>query len=279
MQRPPIVVGVDGSPTSERALGWAAWLATATGRTVLPAAVPGPKTADRSPAAALAAVGNQSGADLVVVVATGSGQARRMPFGNVRQHFTQCPGRAVAVVSARCPDPAASDARPVLVGVDGSDGSARAVRWAAETARLAGCEVVAVHAFSTPLTDLTPRQRAGLLAEHRRRVVEEWCAPLRLRGVSYRVLIYDDDARTAIAHVARLTNPACVVVGSRGLGALSQRLLGSVTHHLVRFLDWPLVIVPSTLWCPTWRPYRRALCTTPVAEDPADPAPASAVVA
>jgi nucleotide-binding universal stress UspA family protein len=41
--------------------------------------------------------------------------------------------------------------RRILVGVDGSDGAARAVAWSARLARAAGAEVVAVHAIGTPI--------------------------------------------------------------------------------------------------------------------------------
>lgn len=195
--------------------------------------------------------GRLQGADLVVVGARGAGGARRALLGSVSRQLTECPSHAVAVVPD---DDGAPDlaGRPLVVAVDGSAGSARALRWAADAAARSGAEVVAVTAFVPPIADGTPAELTSLLAEERQRLEEEWCAPLRARGVRYRTVIEPGDARDLVGRVAAAERPAGVVVGSRGLGPLSPRLLGRVTHHLVRALDRPVVIVPSARDRPIW---------------------------
>jgi len=89
--------------------------------------------------------------------------------------------------------------RRILVGVDGSDGAARAVAWSARLARATGAEVVAVHAIGSPIfldgypfgAGWVPDDR-WLVAwkEWRERTHEileqQWCRALAQAGVGYR---------------------------------------------------------------------------------------------
>jgi nucleotide-binding universal stress UspA family protein len=211
------------------------------------------------PADALLEHAVRSGASLVVVGACGAGGATRALLGSVSSHLTSCPVRTVAVVPTRvdapsgAPDVAAGVA-PYVVGLDGSDGSSRAVRWALSAARSEGREVVAVHVVELPIADPTPAQAQALSDEAMARARTEWCAPLVEAGVSHRVVIESGSADEALRRVAARLHPAAVVVGSRGRGPISQRLLGSVTHRLLRELDVPVVVVPSSRDCPIWQP-------------------------
>lgn len=189
---------------------------------------------------------------LIVVGARGAGGALRVLLGSVSRQLTECPARAVAIV----PDGvqvASSEGWVVVVGVDGSAGSSRALRWAGDVARRGGGEVLAVHAFEPPEPDLSPSEQASVIDETHHRLDEEWCAPLRRLGVAHQAVIERGEPCAVLRGAAERVRPACVVVGSRGLGAFSQRLLGSVTYAVVRELDWPTVVIPSTRDCPVWK--------------------------
>ncbi len=204
-------------------------------------------------ATSLRRAAERTGASLIVVGASGSGGARRTLLGSVSRELTSCPSGAVAVVPRDENESAAAVPR-VLVAVDGSDGSSRALRWAAHAAQQAGGDIVAVHAFECPVTDPSPREMASLSRERQQRFEQEWCAPLRVVGVPYRGVFEKGDPRRVLRRVAESERPMCVVVGSRGLGPVSQRLLGSVTHYLVRESPSPTVIIPSSRDCPVWPP-------------------------
>lgn len=61
------------------------------------------------------------------------------------------------------------------------------------------------------------------------------------------------DPRDVLRSVARTEPPAGVVVGTRGLGPVGQRLLGSVTRSLVNDMSsWPVIVVPSPRDCLVW---------------------------
>jgi nucleotide-binding universal stress UspA family protein len=94
------------------------------------------------------------------------------------------------------------------------------------------------------LAHLSRAELNSVASEARQRLDEEWCAPLRDLDVSYRAILEHADARQTIVQIADAIHPAAVVE-SRGLGALTQRLLGSITHYLVLRLNWPAMIIPS----------------------------------
>lgn len=203
-------------------------------------------------AAALSKEARRLEAALLVVGARGAGGALRSLLGSVSRELTECPTEAVAVVpdEAVVPEPGAPWS--LVVGVDGSHGSARAVRWAAASAHRGGGEVVAVHAVEPPTSDLSPRELDGVTAEMEQRLSQEWCAPLRDLGVAHAARVDRGGAELVITRAAEAVAPAAVVVGSRGLGPVSQRLLGSVSAALVRELAWPTVVVPAPRDCVVW---------------------------
>ncbi|MEV2241586.1 universal stress protein [Micromonospora sp. NPDC049891] len=137
---------------------------------------------------------------------------------------------------------------PVVVGVDGSELSQEAVRFAFEEAAWRGCELVAVHAWLYPTPagpgDILPLvydldafrdEEERILAE----AVAGWSerypeVPVRrrlVRGSPGRALV--EESRTA----------QLVVVGARGRGALGGLLLGSVSHAVLHHAHSPLAIV------------------------------------
>ena len=108
----------------------------------------------------------------------------------------------------------------IVIGVDGSDPSRRAVEWCAEHARAFDAEVVAVHALEVPtyvgagppyiwLASGTPEQRDAWrdLAER------DWCKPLADAGVPFRVTVRDGDPASALMEESEDEDAALVVVG------------------------------------------------------------------
>lgn len=203
-----------------------------------------------------ASLGKQAqaiGGAVIVVGASGAGRGRRAQLGSVSRELTGGPAHTVVVVPEHVAVPD-GDEWSIVVGVDGSASSARAVRWSASAAARGGGRVVAVHVVEPPQPDLTGAEREAVIAEVHDRLEHEWCAPLRAVHVAYSTVIETGDAEAAISRVADATRPACVALGSRGLGPVTQRLLGSVTHQLIRRLDWPAVVVPGPRDRVVWSP-------------------------
>jgi nucleotide-binding universal stress UspA family protein len=124
----------------------------------------------------------------------------------------------------------------VLVGVDGSDNSLRALRWAGDVAAGLDAEVLAVHAV-------------GLLDQlHHDEVVEQfettWCAPLTDCDVRHRKVLLDGPPSMTMLRLIEQEPVDLVVVGSRGIGGFPELQLGSTSLQLVHHCPVPVTIIP-----------------------------------
>lgn len=135
--------------------------------------------------------------------------------------------------------------RRIVVGVDGSAASGKALEWAVALAAGSGAEVIAVHAVGL-LAHLGP-DRLVPAASHREELEEalaSWTAPLRQEGRPHRVLAADGEACIVILDVATKEGAEMIVVGSRGMGHAHAPLLGSTASHVVQMADRPVLVVP-----------------------------------
>ncbi|WP_331767981.1 universal stress protein [Embleya sp. NBC_00896] len=161
-------------------------------------------------------------------------------------------GIAVPVVAhARCPvvivrepEHATGDPLTIVVGVDGSRVSERAVAYAFDEASLRGAAVLAVQVrpFSaSPVVGAVGNVEE--LEEGRARLAEtlagwnEKYPDVRV----HREVVFGHPVST-LAQVSE--HALCVVVGTRGLGGFKGMLLGSVSHGLLHHARCPVVVVP-----------------------------------
>ena len=136
----------------------------------------------------------------------------------------------------------------VVVGVDGSECSLRALRWAARDAELTGAvlEVITAWTFpehAAPLgvvvrlpwpEDLMAQAREALDALIEREL--PGCDRTRVQAQVIR-----GSAAAVLLEAAR--DADLLVVGNRGRGAFAELLLGSVSEHCVRHAPCPVVVV------------------------------------
>lgn len=132
-------------------------------------------------------------------------------------------------------------ARPIVVGVDGSAESLAAARWAAREALLLRLPVHLVHAWGwhpqlpAPL-DVGARSRAEDIVREARTAVEGAYPQL---AVAARMPMEAADA-ALLAHAA---GAEMLVLGSRGHGAVSGFLLGSVGQQVLARAQCPVAMV------------------------------------
>jgi nucleotide-binding universal stress UspA family protein len=145
----------------------------------------------------------------------------------------------------------------IVVGVDGSEASRDALRWAADEARLRSTRVVAVHAWlfvpPQPISDpaglaLPAGDLPGQLD------AENDAAQFALDqavedalgadpSVEVERKLVEGEAGDAI--VAESADAELVVVGSHGRSGLSAALLGSVSRHVATHASCPVVVVKT----------------------------------
>jgi nucleotide-binding universal stress UspA family protein len=130
----------------------------------------------------------------------------------------------------------------IVVGVDGSDGSRNAVRWAAGQARLTGAELRAVASWRWP--NYVTRIPPGVdLRADTQRILQEVMAEIRTEfpdvPVSERVV----EGPGGPALLSQADGATLLVVGARGRAAFPGMLLGSVAEYCVRNGSCPVVVV------------------------------------
>jgi nucleotide-binding universal stress UspA family protein len=141
--------------------------------------------------------------------------------------------------------------RKIVVGVDGSDNSLAAVSWTAELSKDLGpgVEVVAVHALGL-LEHLDPKEEPIPVEHHQAEIEhvcrEEWCSPLADAGVYFRTeLVYGPPVQVLLGAADR-EEADLVVIGSRGLGRVPERRLGSTSTQVASQSRRPVAIVPGS---------------------------------
>lgn len=131
----------------------------------------------------------------------------------------------------------------IVVGVDGSEPSKEALRWAARQAGLTGTalHVVAAWAFPAswgwavaPLNDFDPEAdtRRGVEA-----MVKEVLGP----QAEVHLEVVEGRPAQVLLHAA--ADAELLVVGNRGHGAFAGMVLGSVSEHCVHQASCPVVVV------------------------------------
>ncbi len=130
--------------------------------------------------------------------------------------------------------------KTIVVGVDGSLDSSRAVEWAYELAEQVGARVVAVHAVG-----LLEHEIGDPGGDHLRPRLSEWTAPLdQLPPDRVERRLVAGDPVGAIGAAVSECGADLVVVGTRGIGNRHGERLGSTSAHLAEQCACALVIVP-----------------------------------
>jgi nucleotide-binding universal stress UspA family protein len=136
--------------------------------------------------------------------------------------------------------------KPIVVGVDGSDSAAAALRWAIREGELRRSPVVALSAWDllhqVPLEGLAFDPQYD---ETNARAALDDAVDKATGGVAKEVerrVVCDLPARAIIDASAAAS---MVVVGARGRGGFLGLLLGSVSSHVAQHAACPVVIVRS----------------------------------
>ena len=141
--------------------------------------------------------------------------------------------------------------RRIVVGVEGSQSSAAALKWTARLAKTLGSQVIAVYAVDIPAYYPEPYGLPVQFDTEWRGAIEsefenKWCKPLKTAGVRYRAVMEDGRAASVITDVADRENADMVVVGRRGRGGVVELLLGSTSHELVLHSKRPVLVISAS---------------------------------
>ncbi|MDT9686858.1 universal stress protein [Streptomyces sp. P9(2023)] len=138
------------------------------------------------------------------------------------------------------------DEKPVVVGVDGSEHSERALAWALAAAQQLGVPLVVAHVRSEALQ--LGEARISSLGESPNipdtvlNGVAAWIEGQDTPRVPVRYESLDGTVPDALLDSARTAR--LLVTGSRGRGGFASLLLGSVSRSLASSAPCPVVVVP-----------------------------------
>jgi nucleotide-binding universal stress UspA family protein len=281
-----IVVGVDGSDASLRALSWAAheaarhhagldvvhaWMTPypinptdvfrdpapyeTRGWEVLHRAISSLAPDEHAPFdvrpvlvekyAAHALLEACDGADLLVVGSRGRGGFSGLLLGSVSHHCIHHATCPVAVI----PGSPGVEHRRVVVGVDGSDWSGRALQWAISEASIRRAHLDVIHAYDYAQSIVSlgfgPGVERETLEKDSRVMLEQMVEPaLRSVGTQFAdVSLIPSAASPARALLDGAVGADLLVLGSRGRGGVRGLLLGSVSLQCVHHAQCPVVVV------------------------------------
>ncbi|MFN8218278.1 MAG: universal stress protein [Solirubrobacterales bacterium] len=144
----------------------------------------------------------------------------------------------------------------IVVGTDGSETAAEAVRQAIDLARISNASLTVVSAYA-PVSErrvrgeqleapadvhyeLGPREDVNL-------VLEAAAAEARKAGIEeVRIQAVEDDPADAILNVAEETQADLIVVGNKGMTGARRFLLGSVPNNISHHAPCSVIIVRTT---------------------------------
>ncbi|MEU3709925.1 universal stress protein [Streptomyces catenulae] len=140
----------------------------------------------------------------------------------------------------------------IVVGVDGSEPSQEALRWALRQAELTGSTVTAVMAWEYPplygsvgWMD-TPQDFRTSLEQSAGQELDEALAKAVRPGSGPPVEKFLGYGTAAGVLLEAARGADLLVVGSRGRGGFTGALLGSVSHHCTAHAPCPVVVVRET---------------------------------
>lgn len=136
--------------------------------------------------------------------------------------------------------------RTVVVGVDGSEGAQRALRFAIDEAAAHDWRVMLVHGVDVGLSAADPYGGGAVLEQLQqagRTALDAAAAEVVKAGLEASTKLEVGSPAYALIDAAK--GAAMLVVGSRGHGGFMGLLLGSVSSACVHHAHCPIVVVPK----------------------------------
>jgi nucleotide-binding universal stress UspA family protein len=143
----------------------------------------------------------------------------------------------------------------IVVGTDGSETAAEAVRQAVELAKLAGSELIIVSAYEPVSGRRIEGEKQGAPADVQHQigpredvnlVLDAAAAVAKGEGVEVQTHPVEGDPAEGILDVAEKTNADLIIVGNKGMTGARRFLLGSVPNNVSHHAPCAVMIIRTT---------------------------------
>ena len=141
--------------------------------------------------------------------------------------------------------------KKILVGIDGSQESINALKYAVKMAKLTGAEILAVNVINEPSYREYYRDLSDKLKTEAEGILKKAIAVVEMEGVAIKTQVDVGSPDDVLAELAKNGNNVfMIVVGASGRGRGSRVFVGSKTHalvnHIAAGLQCPIVVVPGS---------------------------------
>ncbi|HEU5141677.1 MAG TPA: universal stress protein [Solirubrobacterales bacterium] len=143
----------------------------------------------------------------------------------------------------------------IVVGTDGSETAAEAVRQAVDLAKLSGAQLSIVSAYEPVSERRLQGEQQGVPADIQHAVgpredvnltLDSAAAVARQEGIEVQTHPVEGNPAEAILSVAEKTNADLIVVGNKGMTGARRFLLGSVPNNVSHHAPCSVIIVRTT---------------------------------
>jgi nucleotide-binding universal stress UspA family protein len=136
----------------------------------------------------------------------------------------------------------------ILMPIDGSDNSLRALDYAFFLAKKADSSVTAIHVIENPPTVYIESQKLlnDLMSKYRiesAQILDRCKQMAEKKGVKIETVIVEGDPASNITNYAQKENIDLIIIGSRGLGRFKEMMLGSVSNKVLHHAKCSVLIV------------------------------------
>ncbi len=140
----------------------------------------------------------------------------------------------------------------VLIGVDNSEASTRAVEFALERANAEDLQLVVAHVINwSPFSFNTPTEneerssrRSSEIAAAQEQVIAPMVAVVEAAGRTPKTEIRHGNPSETLIDIAEELGASHIIVGRTGDSGLRQAIFGSVVMRLVHSSPFPVTVVP-----------------------------------
>lgn len=143
----------------------------------------------------------------------------------------------------------------IVVGTDGSETAAGAVKEAIDLAKLEGAQLSIVSAYAPVSERRVKDEQSGAPADVQHEigpredvnlVLDAAAAAARKEGIEVQTHPVEADPADAILNVAEKVNADLIVVGNKGMTGARRYLLGSVPNNVSHHAPCSVIIVRTT---------------------------------